>query len=57
VRRTRLVGWLAGHDVDEILAHIHPDHLASAQVAIRAGLQPTDDQVDGERVWRILPGR
>jgi RimJ/RimL family protein N-acetyltransferase len=52
-----LVGWLAGQDVGEIVAHIHPDHLASAEVAIRAGFQPTDDQVDGEQVWRILTRR
>ena len=52
-----LVGWLAGHHVLEIVAHIHPDHLASAQVAIRAGSQPTHDQVDGEEVWRLLTKR
>jgi Acetyltransferase (GNAT) domain len=52
-----LVGWLGGQDVGEIVAHIHPDHLASARVAIRAGFQPTDDQVDGEQVWRILTRR
>jgi RimJ/RimL family protein N-acetyltransferase len=47
-----LVDWLAGHDVREIVAHIHPDHVASARVASRAGLLPTRDLVDGERVWR-----
>lgn len=47
-----LVAWLRGHDVDHVVAHIHPDHQASAIVAVRAGLQPTDEQVDGERVWR-----
>jgi RimJ/RimL family protein N-acetyltransferase len=48
-----LVGWLGGQEVDEIVAHIHPGHLASAQVAARAGLRPTPDQVDGEQVWRL----
>jgi RimJ/RimL family protein N-acetyltransferase len=47
-----LVGWLGRQDVHEIAAHIHPDHLASAKVASRAGLRPTRDEVDGERVWR-----
>ena len=47
-----LVAWLGRHDVQEIVAHIHPDHAASARVATRAGLRPTRDQVDGEQVWR-----
>ena len=47
-----LVGWLDSRGVHEFVAHIHPDHVASAQVAMRAGLQPTHDQVDGEQVWR-----
>jgi RimJ/RimL family protein N-acetyltransferase len=38
--------------VDEVIAHIHPDHRASAIVATRAGLKPTADEVDGEQVWR-----
>jgi RimJ/RimL family protein N-acetyltransferase len=51
-----LVGWLRAHGVEEILAHIHRDHRASALVAARAGLQPTDDEVDGEQVWRTANG-
>jgi RimJ/RimL family protein N-acetyltransferase len=47
-----LVAWLGRHGVHEIVAHIHPDHPASARVATRAGLRPTRDQVDGEQVWR-----
>jgi len=49
-----LVAWLGRHDVQEIVAHIHPDHAASARVATRAGLRPTRDQVDGEQVWRHI---
>jgi RimJ/RimL family protein N-acetyltransferase len=49
-----LVGWLHGQDVHQVVAHIHPDHLASAQVAARAGLRPTPELVDGEQVWRLL---
>jgi RimJ/RimL family protein N-acetyltransferase len=47
-----LVAWLEARGVDSITANIHPDHLASAGVAIRAGLGPTDEVRDGERVWR-----
>lgn len=47
-----LVGWLRDHGVPDIVAHIHPDHRSSAKVAGRAGLRPTEDQADGEQVWR-----
>ncbi len=47
-----LVDWLRSHGIDDIAANIHPDHRASATVAARVGLQPTDEQADGERVWR-----
>ena len=48
---TALVQWLADRGVGPIVAHIHPDHVASASVAIRAGLRPTAGVVDGEVVW------
>ncbi len=47
-----LVGWLRQHGANNVVAYIHPDHQASAAVALRAGLRPTDEQADGERVWR-----
>jgi RimJ/RimL family protein N-acetyltransferase len=47
-----LVEWLRKRGADTILANIHPDHRASAAVARRAGLEPTDEQRDGEQVWR-----
>jgi RimJ/RimL family protein N-acetyltransferase len=47
-----LVGWLAEQPVHAIIAHIHPDHAASAAVAAAAGLAPTDRWQDGERRWR-----
>ncbi len=50
-----LVDWLWDSGAHEIVANIHPDHLASAAVATRAGLEPTDDEADGEQVWRT-PG-
>jgi len=52
-----LVGWLRQHGADNVVAHIHPDHQASAAVALRAGLRPTDEQADGERVWRAPDSR
>jgi RimJ/RimL family protein N-acetyltransferase len=47
-----LVDWLAEQGVADIAAHIHPDHHASAGVAAHAGLHVTDEDVEGERVWR-----
>lgn len=47
-----LVAWLDDMGVATIEAHVHPDHAASGKVAARAGLGPTDELVDGERVWR-----
>lgn len=48
-----LVDWLRTHGVHEVTAHIHPAHHASAAVASRAGLHPTDEVVGGEIVWRL----
>jgi RimJ/RimL family protein N-acetyltransferase len=50
-----LVDWLRQHGAHDVIACVHPDHRASAAVATRAGLRPTDEQRDGEQVWR-LPG-
>ena len=47
-----LVAWLRESGIAEVTAHIHPEHEASARVAARAGLMPTDGIEDGERVWR-----
>lgn len=47
-----LVGWLAAQPaVREVIAHVHPDHRASAAVATAAGLAPTDEWHDGEVKW------
>jgi RimJ/RimL family protein N-acetyltransferase len=47
-----LVDWLRQRGVEEVVAHIHPDHTASGVVARRAGLLPTEELAGGERVWR-----
>jgi hypothetical protein len=47
------VGTVVEAGAGEIVAHVHPDHLASARVAAAAGLVATADEVDGERVWRL----
>jgi RimJ/RimL family protein N-acetyltransferase len=47
-----LAGWLAGHGVATIVAHIHPDHHASAAVAMAVGLVPSGGWHDGERRWQ-----
>jgi RimJ/RimL family protein N-acetyltransferase len=50
-----LIGWLGRQGAGTIVAHIHPDHHASAAVAAAAGLSPSGDWHDGERRWqRVL---
>jgi RimJ/RimL family protein N-acetyltransferase len=46
-----LVDWLDGHGVREIVASVHPDNLASAGVARRAGLRRTGRYAGDEAVW------
>jgi RimJ/RimL family protein N-acetyltransferase len=46
-----LVDWLRQQGVSKVVAHIHPGHQASAIVAGRAGLLPTDEYGDGEQIW------
>lgn len=47
-----LADWLRSRGATALLATIHPDHAASAGVASRIGLHGTDEEIDGERVWR-----
>lgn len=47
-----LVDWLAQQPVHHVIAHIHPDHQASAAVATAAGLTPTNELHDGEILWQ-----
>ncbi|WP_329623055.1 GNAT family N-acetyltransferase [Streptomyces sp. NBC_01255] len=48
-----LVALLADQGVRTVLAHVHPDHTASAAVARAAGLAPTEEWEDGEIRWRL----
>lgn len=48
-----LVAWLRGLGVAAITASVHPRHRASERVAERAGLTPTEREVDGERIWEL----
>jgi RimJ/RimL family protein N-acetyltransferase len=47
-----LIGWLGTQPVHTVVAHIHPDHHASAVVAASAGLSATDVWQDGEVRWQ-----
>ena len=49
---TALVTWVRRQGVEDVGANIHPDHDASATVATRAGLHQTEEEFEGERVWR-----
>ncbi|MCD0483646.1 GNAT family N-acetyltransferase [Streptacidiphilus sp. ASG 303] len=48
-----LVARLGELGVRTVVAHIHPDHGASAAVAAAAGLSPTGHLHDGEVRWRL----
>lgn len=47
-----MVAWLGTEaGVHTVIAHVHPDHTASAAVATRVGLAATDRVEDGEIRW------
>lgn len=46
-----MVSWLREQRVGSVLAHVHPQHGASAGVARAIGLRPTGTMVDGEERW------
>jgi RimJ/RimL family protein N-acetyltransferase len=52
-----LVAWLEQQPVQTVIAHIHPEHRASAAVATASGLTPTGAWHEGEISWhrRIKP--
>ncbi|ANY09468.1 GNAT family N-acetyltransferase [Pseudonocardia sp. HH130630-07] len=47
-----LTTWLGQQPIHTVIAHIHPDHRASATVATAAGLTPSEDKYDNEIRWR-----
>ncbi|WP_406200818.1 GNAT family N-acetyltransferase [Kitasatospora sp. NBC_01560] len=49
-----VLGHLRAAGTTTVLAHIHPDHPASAAVARSLGLAPTDERQDGEVRWRLV---
>jgi RimJ/RimL family protein N-acetyltransferase len=50
-----MVRWLRRHGADVFVAHIHPEHQASANVARYLGLEPTNAIRDGEVRWTSRP--
>ena len=42
--------------VRRVVAHVHPDHVASQRVAAALGMRPTDRLVDGEVEWVLDAG-
>lgn len=47
-----MCAWMATQGIGRLIAHIHPDHHASAKVARAVGLTPTGElDADGERIW------
>ncbi|MCM3520336.1 GNAT family N-acetyltransferase [Curtobacterium sp. P97] len=51
----RAATWLRSVDVRELRARIHPEHGASARVALRIVMHPTITRCDGEVLWRERP--
>ncbi|MPZ95605.1 MAG: GNAT family N-acetyltransferase [Propionibacteriales bacterium] len=43
--------WLLRSGVDGLVAYVHPDHVASINVATHLGLAPTETVEDGEVRW------
>jgi RimJ/RimL family protein N-acetyltransferase len=48
--------FVVASGVGRVIAHVHPDHVASQRVAARLGLASTARTVDGEVEWESRPG-
>jgi RimJ/RimL family protein N-acetyltransferase len=52
-----LVQALIAAGTSRVIAHVHPEHAASARVARHCGLSPTDEFHEGERCWELRTGQ
>lgn len=51
-----MMGWLREQGAATVIAHIHPMNSASAKVARKLEMQPTERVLDGEVRWeKSLP--
>lgn len=51
-----LMGWLREEGVRAVVAHVHPDNVASARVARALGLRATGQKQDDEDEWLYTVG-
>jgi RimJ/RimL family protein N-acetyltransferase len=49
-----VVEHLVATGVTRVVAHVHPEHVASQRVAASLGLRPTGRLVDGEQEWERI---
>ncbi|GAA2034305.1 GNAT family N-acetyltransferase [Pseudokineococcus marinus] len=49
---TAAAAWISDQGTAVLVAHVHPDNVASAATAHRLGMTPTPALVDGEVEWR-----
>ncbi|MCW1093633.1 MULTISPECIES: GNAT family N-acetyltransferase [Streptomyces] len=47
--------WLRARGVARLVAHVHPEHLASAGIARSLGMQPSGEVHDFEELWTTAP--
>ncbi len=52
---TAMAEALRDAGVRRLIAHVHPEHVASQRVAAAAGLIATDRSLDGETEWEWTP--
>ncbi|WP_247704207.1 hypothetical protein [Streptomyces sp. RK76] len=47
--------WLRERGVARFVAHVHPDHRASAGIARSLGMEPSEEVHDDEELWTTAP--
>ncbi|MGC0382221.1 hypothetical protein [Streptomyces sp. SAI-129] len=47
--------WLRERGVSRFVAHVRPDHRASAGIARSLGMEPSGEVHDGEELWTTAP--